>query len=249
MAWTHYTLKFRLQSPMHIGYRKVGNLMQTRRYVPGKNLWAALTARLTRDHHDGSQGKCYRTIGDLVQQNFRFSYLWPSLDGIEPYFPWEYDDFDFQLLDSYASTVLDYTANSALEGSLHETEYIAPMTRTEKPVYLLGDLWVNANIPKSLVYWKEEMDNLQLGGESAYGWGRVSCYSDWSDDSHERGITTTGHHSWVERNGKIVVTLSENDTIVAHALSPGLDADSSLSGPVEPLVGREWGNFAGQCKV
>ena len=48
MAWQKYDLAFQLLAPLHIGYRKVGNLMQSRGYVPGKNLWAALTARLTR---------------------------------------------------------------------------------------------------------------------------------------------------------------------------------------------------------
>lgn len=248
MAWMHYTLKFRLLSPMHIGYRKVGNLMQTRQYVPGKNLWAALTARLTRDYHDGSQSKCYRIIGGLVQQHFRFGYLWPSLDGNEPYFPWDHDDFDYQLLDSYASTALDYTENSALEGSLHETEYIAPNARTEKEktVHLLGDLWVKASLPKELVYWKKEMDNLQLGGESAYGWGRLADCSNWENGQLERGRTIAGHE-WKEKNRKIVLTLNENDKIIAHALASGPGAVASLTGPVEPLVGREWGKFAGEC--
>jgi hypothetical protein len=246
MDWTHYALKFRLLSPMHIGYRKVGNLMQTRQYVPGKNLWAALTARLTRDHHDGSQGKCYQSIGGLVQQHFLFGYLWPSLDGIEPYFPWKHDDFDYQFLDSYSSAALDYSSNSALEGSLHETEYIAPMARTEKPVYLLGDLWVKASLPKELVDWKREMDNLQLGGERAYGWGRLSCFSDWNNVQHGSGRTIAGHE-WVEKSGRIVLTLDDNDKIIAHALASGPDAVANLTGTVEPLVGREWGEFAGQC--
>lgn len=246
MAWTHYALKFRLLSPMHIGYRKVGNLMQTRPYVPGKNLWAALTARLTRDHHDGRQSECYRIIGGLVQQHFRFGYLWPSLNGIEPYFPWKYDDFDYQVLDSYASTALDYTANAAHEGSLHETEYIAPRARTEMPVYLLGDLWVKASLPKELIYWKREMDKLQLGGERAYGWGHLAYCSDWKNVQLERG-RTIADHEWKEKNGKIVLTLNENDKITAHALASGPGAVGSLTGPIEPLVGREWKEFAGQC--
>lgn len=245
MAWTHYTLKFRLLSPMHIGYRKVGNLMQTRWYVPGKNLWAALTARLTRDAGKGD----YIGVGKMVQNNFRFGYLWPSLGGNEPYFPWDHYDFDYRLLDSYASTALDYSAYSALEGSLHETEFIAPIARTEKafdkPVFLLADLWVKADLPNE-VDWKREMDNLQLGGERAYGWGRVSCYSDWNDVQDGSGITIAGH-GWEDRNGKIILTLNENEKIDAHVLSSGSDADLCLTGPVEPLVGREWGTFAGQC--
>ena len=55
MAWTHYRLKFRLISPLFVGFRRSGNLWETRRYVPGKVLWAALTARLTRDRGLGKR--------------------------------------------------------------------------------------------------------------------------------------------------------------------------------------------------
>ena len=242
MAWTHYALKFRLQSPMHVGHRKVGNLMQTRSYVPGKNLWAALTARLTRD----AGKRDYIGVGNNVQDNFRFGYLWPSLDGNKPYFPWDHDDFAYLFLDSYASTALDYTANAAHEGRLHETEFIAPGARTEKPVYLLGDLWVKASLPEDVIDWKREMDYLQLGGERAYGWGRLAYSSDWNSVQRERGRTIAGHE-WKEKNGEIVLTLNKNDRITAHTLASGPGAVAGLTGPVEPLVGREWGKFAGQC--
>ncbi|MDF0590979.1 hypothetical protein [Candidatus Methanocrinis natronophilus] len=245
MTWTHHTLKFRLLSPMHIGYRKVGNLMQTRQYVPGKNIWAALTARLTRDYHDGSQGKCYQRIGDLIKLHFRFGYLWPSLDGKDPYFPWVHNDFDYQLLNSYASTALDYTVNSALEGSLHETEYIAHVARNTSQVFMLGDLWVKATLPEELHCWKKEMNKLQLGGERAYGWGRVFCCSDLNDGHQEGGITVS-HHKWEGKGGKIVLTLDKNDKIKAHVLASGPEAATSLTGPIEPLVGRNWGEHAGQ---
>jgi hypothetical protein len=53
--------------------------MQTRRYVPAKNLWAALTARITRDCGKGANGSEYGRIGIDIKNNFRFSYLWPAL--------------------------------------------------------------------------------------------------------------------------------------------------------------------------
>lgn len=233
MAWTHYRLKFRLLSPLHVGYRRVGNLMQTRRYVPGKLLWAALTARLTRDHHDGSQGSEYRRIGDLVQEHFRFGYLWPSLNGEPPYFPWEHGDFDYLFLDSYASTALDYDRSAALEGQLRETEFLAPRTRTDRAVCLTGDLWVQEDdLPTDLVGWKRALQHVQLGGERGYGWGRVTLATALSRPD-ERAEPT--------------FSLRAEQRTTAHALAVDTDcarAVTHVRGAVEPLLGWERDNTA-----
>ena len=247
MTWTHYRLRFRLLSPLHVGYRKVGNLMQTRPYVPGKNVWAALTARLTRDYHNGGDAEMYKCIGRLVQENFRFGYLWPSLDGNEPYFPWKHDDFDYLFLGSYASTALNYEQGAADEGLLHEVEFIAPVTRDRQPVYLVGDLWVKkGDIPVEIR--EQVLSNLQLGGERHYGWGRVRCCTDWDEKQEGSGQTVAGYH-WNEQNEEVVLTLSkDNDKdkarLTAHAKAVGSDALSGIVGPIEPLVGWERNNDA-----
>lgn len=269
MVWTYYPLKFRLLSPMHIGYRKVGNLMQTRQYVPGKNLWAALTARITRDYLNGSDANSYKKVGEYAIDKFRFGYLWPSLDGDKPCFYWDREDFDYLFLDSYASTALDYSACSTEEGSLHETEFIAPVARNGKPVYLLGDLWVNEGAKDKIddESWQRSMENLQLGGERTYGWGRLAlCLNEWNGKIKGSGKTVVGH-PWRVEGKEIVVTLNEGEIITAHALAAvkskengqdlrytdeitpqsGTSASTKdVAGPVEPMVGREWSAFAGQ---
>ena len=258
MAWTHYQLKFRLLSPMHIGYRKVGNLMQTRKYVPGKNVWAALTARLTRDYHDGSKGEDYRKIRDILIEQFRFGYLWPSLNGSEPYFSWDHKDFDYSLLDSYASTALDYYAHSTEEGSLHETEFISPVARNGDPVFLLGDLWTKNDGIEGKIddeSWQRSIENLQLGGERTYGWGRIKiCSEGWRGNSSRQGRTSTGH-LWREDGKKIYFIIDKGKRITAHALAALNESNinavtgiptKDVSGSVEPMVGREWNTFAGE---
>lgn len=274
MVWTNYHLKFRLQSPMHIGYRKVGNLMQTRKYVPGKNLWAALTARLTRDFSDAKWNLGYKRVGECVAAQFRFGYLWPSIDETTPCYFWkkderDYFDFDYLFLDSYASAALDYSAYSTEEGSLHETEFIAPVARTGKPVFLLGDLWAKDGKIDSAA-WQKSMEYLQLGGERTYGWGRLALRSNWMDCSSGSGETSAGH-LWGEERDEVVISLSENERITAHALAAFNEAHAvgshyskccgntayhvntdargvtnDVVGPVEPIVGREWSSFAGQ---
>ncbi|HEB77761.1 MAG TPA: hypothetical protein ENI90_04450, partial [Methylothermaceae bacterium] len=202
MIWTHHRLTFRLLSPLHVGHRKVGNLMETRRYVPGRVLWAALTARLTRDDHDGNRGDEYQRIGGLVRKHFRFGYLWPSLDGQTPYFPWKHPDFDYLFLGSYASTALDYRRSAALAGQLHETEFIAPRTRTDGPVFLLGNLWVKDSLPGDLARWQVALERVQLGGERGYGWGRVRLAIE--QDATQR---TACGFDWQEKEQEIVLTI------------------------------------------
>jgi hypothetical protein len=246
MTWTHYTLKFRLLSPMHIGYRKVGNLMQTRNYVPGKNLWAALTARLTRDCSNRSGTRGYEEVGDHVREQFRPGYLWPSLDGKKPCLPWERKDFEYLFLDSYGSAALDYSAYSTEKGSLHETEFIAPVARNEMPVYLMADLWAKDGQIEAKD-WQEAMKNLQFGGERTYGWGRLALCSDWEGNNSGHG-KTSADQAWLDKDGKITLSLSKGHKITAHALAcvEGAAEERTVSGPVEPLVGREWNDHAGQ---
>lgn len=249
MSWTHYRLVFRLQSPLHVGARTVGNLMQTRPYVPGKVLWAALTARLTRDYHDGRSGSSYEHIGKLLKGYARFGYLWPALptgddrsvesaDDLQVYVPWAHTaDFDSLFLDSYAGTALDYDRNAALDGSLHETEYIASTARDGRPVYLMGDLWLRTPPHEDLAHWKEALGRVQFGGERTYGWGRVhllpASLLPWTGPALG-GITVD------YRDDDVLLHLDEGQHTLAHvrATSDG-DAVAGLVGPVEPLLGWE----------
>ena len=235
MGWQHYRLVFRLRSPLHIGYRKSGNLMETRRYVPGKNLWAALTARLTRDYHNGSRGSEYRRIGDLVREHFRFGYLWPSLDSELPCFPWGDEDFDYLFLGGLSSTALEHDQRAAQDGTLHDVEFIAPMTRTRKPVHLIGDLWVRDGLPADVSSWEESLRSLALGGEQGYGWGRVQMEGGPCQSPKERAL---GNLEW-EANDEVVITVPADGCITAHALAAGDNAVTGIIGPVEPLVGWE----------
>ncbi|HMR67701.1 MAG TPA: hypothetical protein PKE64_27135 [Anaerolineae bacterium] len=236
MAWQRYNLAFRLLSPLHIGYRKVSNLQQTRGYVPGKVLWAALTARLTRETISGAKGTDYEAIGEKVRNNFCFTYLYPALDPAGPScYPWD-DDFTYRFLSSYASTALNYDHQAAAEGSLHEVEFIRPHARPlnggeSSQVYLVGNLYVNeaANSDDKLKHWQEALDCLQLGGERGYGWGRIQPCSD--------SPKLIGG-----REDEPQVECKTSETIPAHALATGAKAVTGITGSIEPLVGWERDN-------
>ncbi len=236
MRWIHYRLCFQLLSPLHVGYRKVGNLMETRPYVPGKALWGALTARITRDFHNGSQPDEYIRIGDQIRKHFRLGYLWPSLDGRNPYFPWEHEDWDHLLRGSYVGTPLDYDRNAAEMGGLHETEFIAPRSRNGRPVYLIGDLWVDDQA-NSLGDWRQALGRLQLGGERTYGWGRVRLIGDLTAGTTGSGTTAFGQH-WKDEAGEVILTVPAGEHLTAHALAEE-PARSGVRGLIEPFFGRE----------
>jgi hypothetical protein len=236
MSWQRYSLIFRLVAPLHIGYRKVGNLQQTRGYLPGKLLWAALTARLTRNQIAGATGKDYQRIGRLVEENIRFTYLYPALqeaDGqYQRYYPWQ-SHFDYRFLSSYASTALDYSSQSAADALLHEVEFIRPYARPlasqePKQTYLMGDLYVQEDsLPTEVADWQQALHQLQFGGERGYGWGRVSLVSCQP----------------LERfDSEPIVSIEANQPITAHAHATGSQAVTQLIGSLEPLVGWERNN-------
>ncbi len=227
MAWKMYHVAFRLLAPLHVGWFKQGNLQRTRPYVTGKTLWGALTARLTRDGNRND----YQTVGTQVSQFLAFSYFYPSTRPDRVVFwPWEnVEKFAWRYLNTYASTALNCDQNSAEEGSLHETEYIAPYTREGEPVYLVGYLLEQQGCS---LKWKDALSRLQLGGERTYGWGRVQV----QDDPQEAQnfwpgwkVDLTGPRPRLEAQAEA--------TLYAH-LSHS-NSLPNLGGALEPLVGRE----------
>jgi len=241
---------------MHIGAGKVGNLQRTRPYVAGRNLWGALTARLTRD--GDSQGKPdpgeYERMGDRVHGELAFTYFFPTTcsDGTVECWPWD-DGFRYRFLSTYASTALDYTAYSAQEASLHEVECLIPHTRDRKPVYLMGYIF-QAEGPS--LNWQRALTRLQIGGERGYGWGRVEVVEPAGiQEMQEREVPLfgTGHIAHLD-GPRVHIHLEKGQPTLAHALAAPFEDkicrndDGTprirgkvvhVEGTVEPLVGRE----------
>lgn len=223
MAWRCYQLVYRLLSPLRIGQRESGNLQSTRAYVPGRVLWAALTARLARNQGQAPSEEKYRQVGEGLKSGLRFGYLWPSLDGEKPCYPWEpQDEFDYHFLSSYVSTALDYKKQGAQDGSLHEAELIMPRTRQGAPIYLTGWLWAQEeDMPQT--GWQDALGQVVLGGERRYGWGRVQLVT--NQQLQNPPIPDPDDFLW-------------DQPIPAHARPKELD-ETGWQGEVEPLVGWE----------
>ena len=245
MIWTVYRVVLRLRSPMHIGQGKVGNIQRTRGYVTGRVLWGALTERLTRDREQGNgpatDSKVYTGVGQEVHSHLAFTYFYPTTDPNDTVYlrPWD-DGFRSRFLSTYASTALAYPQQSADEGTLHEVEFLSPRTlNTGEPVYLVGYIFARDGAPK----WQSALKRLQMGGERGYGWGWVEPVDDpqpWD------GQPLFDWYALEPDTWPPVLRAEKEALLLAHALAADFDDNGKLrravdgvSGPVEPLVGRE----------
>lgn len=260
MTWKAYRVAFRLLSPMHIGWRKLGNMQQTRPYVTGRVLWGAFTARLTRDMNSDK----YRKMGEAVDEQLAFTYFYPSIspDPDEVHlWPWgdgreknSQEMFSWMFLGSYASTALS-DAHSAEEGSLHETEFIAPYVRSHavfekpQPVYLVGYICANKasdSLEQQYVLenWQSILDTLQIGGERSYGWGRVALIvcEEIKNDKKE-----CFRYNLNCEGGRPRIMVPAGERLLAHTEAKSLEKVEN--GTLEPLVGRETTDKTGFGKI
>jgi hypothetical protein len=244
MNWIGYRVVFRLRSPLHIGWRKAGNVQVTRPYLPGRSFWGALTERLVRDRaatatQMATDSNGYQEVGKQVNEMLAFTYFYPALQSDNDYqVVWTWDDertFRRRFLSSYQSTALVYPAHSAAEGSLHEIEFLSPHTLdTADPVYLVGYVFAHKDCS---LRWRDALTRLQFGGERGYGWGKTELVSlEKADDVFGYAVDCSGHRP--------VITVPKGERLLVHTKPD----QAMIAGEVEPLVGREWhtNNGAGQ---
>jgi hypothetical protein len=220
---------------LHIGWRKVGNVQQTRLYVTGRNLWGALAARLAASGD-------YDKVGPTVKKHFCATYLWPAFDESGDVTPNE--DYLRRIaarcIASYASTAIDASSGAADEGSLHETEFISPRTTdTGDPVYLTGYCFTDTGLESTLPGWRSALGAVRLGGERKYGWGVVELL-------HLQGISSDKVFGVSVALDGTRPILRGIQTLPAHGLALPAEEDGiryrpvSARGDIEVLVGREW---------
>ncbi len=238
MAWRAYEVVLRLRSPLHSGWRKVGNLQMTRPYVTGRMLWGALSMRLTRDSVNGTQpannSQEYQEVGKQVHKTLAFTYFYPALkngSNYRVYWPWENEaNFRHRFLGSYVSTALSYPQQAATEGSLHEVEFLSPYTMDDgEPVFLFGYIFEKNGCS---LKWKEALNKLQLGGERGYGWGMVEpvkCQETQGEQLFD------GEIEWSPTSSGVILRVDANRHIVAHVMARD---EVNIKGEIEPLVGR-----------
>lgn len=262
MTWQLYKLRFRLLSPLHVGRNKVGNIQFTRPYVMARQVWGALTVKLTRMAQRGEwmlplnvPAGNYERMGDSVKEYLAFSYFYAEDERGKPLFPWFTDEglryghdkltadvFAWRYLNSYASTALDYEMNSAEEGTLHETEFLAPHTRQDGKlgsyaVFLTGYACVKSGCS---LPWETALREIQIGGERKSGWGRMCLCGEPAEVKPELFDLVECD---VEKD-RPVVKLNAGIPLLAHTrIHEPNDTNKpslQLTGDIEPLVSRAW---------
>lgn len=245
MTWHVYRVVLRLHTPLHIGWGKISYLQRARPYVTGRVLRGALVSRVARNQNliGEDANDPYRRISKTFAQYLTFTYFYPALKngaGWKAQFPWGDNEANFRrrFLSSYAGTALVYPQQTAAEGLLREIEFISPYTLdTGDPVYLMGYLFAREECLQKYD-WRGAFKRLQLGGERGYGWGeaRLTAEPDRVDQADQ--VELFGQPVTFDGSGnRPRLTLPAMSRVWAHVHTANAHG---VSGPVEPLVGREW---------
>lgn len=257
MDWNLYECIFRLKSSLHIGFHKILIFSKTRYYVPGKLIWAALTAKVTPLLGINN----YEAVGEFFKEVMRYGYFYLCVDG-NLYIP-KYteeglkfgsisqNEFEKKFITSIASTAIQPESLTAEEGMLHEIEIINPYTIDNgKPVYIKGLLWVkNKSNNGFKITTNEETINIlyndnqvnfnkdfqiQIGGERRYGFGLIELVE-------LKKITDLNladfPGTWREDKGEVVISIPNGGFIWAHTK---VTLTLKIKGDIELIVGKDW---------
>ncbi len=187
MTWKMHKLIFKVKTPLHIGWRKTGNLMQTRPYVSGRTMLGALTAAITPKVNQGKKAHIEEKDYQEVWEKLYLSYFYPIACSEEKNKAdaellselWKQPEmYAHRFLDAYACTATFGVSKTAAEGTLHQVEYIRPFTRPgaepksqpEDAVCLVGYILFKDSDADLI---KHIPPRLQVGGERTYGWGLI----------------------------------------------------------------------------
>jgi len=154
VSWSLFRWVWQLEGPLYVGMPPAGSLNRTRLYVPARALWGALTAELSRREALNGKEPQYQSVGESLQKDYRFTYLFPA-EKVEATwrawlptyrdalgFAWAREDqpeqamgerqFRRRLLSTRPGTSIDASTDAADDGSLRETECIEARWRDDR---------------------------------------------------------------------------------------------------------------------
>lgn len=250
MTWRRLPLCFELLSPLHIGYlpNQSGTVVaRTRCYVPGKNLWGAVTASMTPRLHAHPTAGHYREVGESIREQIVFSYFYLS-DGAQLFAPdytergLRWDDltdraFRARFIASRVSTAIG-EAGGAQDAKLHEIEFVRHRVGTpgasSQKVLLAGVAWVHedARIDGQVLHLEDTLRqvDLVLGGERNYGFGRLR----WVPNSN--ALNRDASDRW-PLDPAVPTPVDDGRPLAGHA---PYRQDRMFRGEIEIVAGREY---------
>lgn len=169
MTWSLFRWVWQLEGSLHVGMPPAGSLNRARLYVPARALWGALTAELSRREAQNGKEPQYQTVGESLQKDYRFTYLYPAEQDGKAWHAWlptyqeglglawarqDHADglvgdrqFRRRLLSTRPGTSIDASTDSAEDGSLRETECVETRWRDARgrdagPVAMVGYVFI-----------------------------------------------------------------------------------------------------------
>ncbi|MFV9645876.1 MAG: hypothetical protein ACNYWU_08655 [Desulfobacterales bacterium] len=258
MSWNVYRLVYQAMSPIHIGWHTLGYIKLTRHYIPGKNIWGAMTANLTRTcGAEGIDG--YKEFGDLLKTKIRTSCFYPALDPDKPLLPhfkekglcygsYTVEEFERRFIGSFGQTAILPESNTAEDESLHESEYISHSINENgkcKPVSFVGYICIKKDAALKdgrKVGWSTgdvclmpANRELFVGGDIKYGWGRLKLQNNPEDEGWQKKMF--GYEFVSNRKSQPCIKIPKGSPLMAHLK---VESGLKIKGDIEPFVGREW---------
>ncbi len=264
--WSGYEVILKALSPIHLGYKKMGVVDLTRRYIPGKNLWGAATAVKATMNMDTYDPNKYLSEGKYIRDNFRFSCFYPyDLQRQSVVIPtYQYNcleylyargndlfsayEFESQYISSYASTSINGELGSAREHTLHEIEHLV------SGLSFKGYVFYKTSLQDTLVCdLINKLTTQGLGGDRSRGFGRVRVVEINKLPTEGNLFNLSGFGMWKwqfdSKDEELCfhLEMGEKDRVLAllpivfdKSQNTNFQYMMNFIGDIEPIVGREW---------
>lgn len=268
--WARLELIYELESPLHVGYlpAKGSVVAPTRYYVPGKNIWGAVTKLATEYLYENPAGENYREVGERIGEYFRFSYFY-ILEDDEIYHPCfskeglvygskkmiTEDQFEYKFVGGRISTSIDFSSKTAQQGSLHEIEFINDKYTDKngniKNTKIIGIVWVSmdAGLPSEAGNSRVDIKN---DGPYVNGLNLLKKLTLGGEQNYGFGkvkllqVNKEKKLYFVDDNlckDNVIITVKEGKPVISHVevfRENKVDSPVYFRGDIELLSGREY---------
>jgi hypothetical protein len=266
---------FRADSPIHIGWHKLGFVDRTRLYIHGRAIWGALAERIAAEcfRNDGVPGM-YHAAQQMCKRSLRFTYFFPTdqPNGSVVWFPrfsgsgagnsLRYGnrtiaELEAAVVFSDTSTAIAATSFSAQSGALHETEYLAHEwfdihKKSIKRLYFAGFIFYRddndwCGDPETKL--RHILSQIQIGGDRRYGRGRLSLV-DYRKDTAGCFFDAFQVNPQSSFGEDLIVTAIQSCDprdiyLPAHVSSDRHTNNLKLTGELEAVSGLDWSDSFG----